>query len=279
MNKKAKKAIVSVVCILVFVSLCLVYFGIGSQTVSENRSIAGLFGSQLYFTAHRGLSSVAPENTAPAIEEAGKAGYYAAEFDIMPTKDGQWILNHNDTVDKMTDGEGEVASFTYEELCKLTVDNGNGIENYPDLHFPTFETALELCDKYGMRAMVEVKGGTPEDMASMLAVLKQFPAYENAIVIDFDEERLAKVRELDKDIELWYLLNTITEEDIAFAEENNMGLAFNFGVPANYKMLRTARDKGITLASWTVDFPPVVDFLRLFGVKYITTNKILPPQK
>jgi hypothetical protein len=41
-------------------------------------------------------------------------------------------------------------------------------------------------------------------------------------------------------------------------------------------MLKTAQEKGITLASWTVDFPPVVDWLRLFGVKYITTNKILP---
>lgn len=276
MKKRTRKALTALVCVVVFLALCVVYLGLGWQTVSENRCLAGLLNTELYFTAHRGLSSVAPENTAPAIEEAGKAGYYAAEFDIMPTKDGVWILNHNDTVDKMTDGEGEVASFTYDELCAFTVDNGNGIENYPDLHLPAFETALELCNEYGMRAMVEVKGGSPEDMASMLAVLQASPAYETAIVIDFNKDRIAKVRELDKDIELWYLLNHITDEDIAFAEENNMGLAFNFGNADNYKMLKTAREKGITLAAWTVDFPPAVDFLRLFGVKYITTNKILP---
>ncbi len=276
MKKRTRKAIAAVVCVAVFLGLCAFYFGIGFQTVSSDRSLTGLLGGELYFAAHRGLSSVAPENTAPALEEAGKAGFYAAEFDIMPTKDGVWILNHDDSVDKMTDGEGDVSSFTCEEIMQLNIDNGNGISNYPDLHFTTFENALAICYEYGMRAMVEVKGGTPEDMPAMLEVLKASPAYETAIVIDFSEDRLAKVRELDKDVELWYLLNHITEEDIAFAEENNMGLAFNFGFADNYKMLKTAQEKGITLASWTVDFPPVVDWLRLFGVKYITTNKILP---
>ena len=276
MKRRTRKAITAIICVVVFLSLCAFYFGIGFQTVSAERSLAGLFNTEIYFTAHRGLSAVAPENTAPAIEEAGKAGFYAAEFDIMPTKDGVWIVNHDDTVDKMTDGEGEVCSFTYDEIVQLTIDNGNGVENYPDLHFTTFENALAICEEYGMRAMVEVKGGTPEDMQSMLNVLKASPAYENALVIDFNEDRISKVRELDKEIELWYLINHITEEDIAFAEENNMGLAFNFGFADNYKMLKTARQKGITLASWTVDFPPVVDWLRLFGVKYITTNKILP---
>ena len=276
MKKRIRKTLTALVCVVVFLGLCAFYFGIGFQTVSAERSLAGLFNTEIYFTAHRGLSAVAPENTAPAIEEAGKAGFYAAEFDIMPTKDGVWIVNHDDTVDKMTDGEGEVCSFTYDEIVQLTIDNGNGVENYPDLHFTTFENALTICEEYGMRAMVEVKGGTSEDMQSMLDVLKASPAYENALVIDFNEDRIAKVRELDKEIELWYLINHITEEDIAFAEENNMGLAFNFGFADNYKMLKTARQKGITLASWTVDFPPVVDWLRLFGVKYITTNKILP---
>ena len=276
MKKRIRKTLTALVCVVVFLGLCAFYFGIGFQTVSAERSLTGLFNTEIYFTAHRGLSAVAPENTAPAIEEAGKAGFYAAEFDIMPTKDGVWIVNHDDTVDKMTDGEGEVCSFTYDEIVQLTIDNGNGVENYPDLHFTTFENALAICEEYGMRAMVEVKGGTPEDMQSMLDVLKASPAYENALVIDFNEDRIAKVRELDKEIELWYLINHITEEDIAFAEEYNMGLAFNFGFADNYKMLKTARQKGITLASWTVDFPPVVDWLRLFGVKYITTNKILP---
>ena len=276
MNKKTKKAVSILLATVLFIGACLLYLGIGNKTLDENRTLTGLFGQELNLTAHRGFSAVAPENTAPALEEAGKAGFYAAEFDIMPTADGVWILNHNDTVDKMTDGEGEVAQMTFAEIQTLRIDNGNGIENYPDLRVTTFEEALAICEQYNMRAMVEVKGGTPEDMQSMLDVLKASPAYENALVIDFDKDRLAAVRSLDENIELWYLMNELDEEKIAFVKEQNMGIAFNFGIAQNYKHLGSAREQGITLASWTVDFPPCVDFLRLFGVKYITTNKIHP---
>ena len=41
--------------------------------------------------AHRGFRAVAPENTAPAFEEAGKAGYYGAECDVYRTADGVWV--------------------------------------------------------------------------------------------------------------------------------------------------------------------------------------------
>ena len=88
-------------------------------------SVSALTEKEYYLTAHRGLSSIAPENTASSLEQAGKAGYYAAEFDIVPTSDGVWILMHDDTVDRMTDGEGEVSSFTYEEISKLKIDSGN----------------------------------------------------------------------------------------------------------------------------------------------------------
>ena len=86
MKKRIRKTLTALVCVVVFLGLCAFYFGIGFQTVSAECSLAGLFNTEIYFTAHRGLSAVAPENTAPAIEEAGKAGFYAAEFDIMPTK-------------------------------------------------------------------------------------------------------------------------------------------------------------------------------------------------
>lgn len=276
MNKKAKKIVSSLLIAVLILGACALYLGVESKTLDENRTLSGLFGREMYLTAHRGFSAVAPENTAPALEEAGKAGFYAAEFDIMPTADGVWILNHNDTVDKMTDGEGEVALMTFAEIQKLRIDNGNGIENYPDLQVTTFEEALEICVKYDMRAMVEVKGGTADDMQSMLDVLTASEAYETALVIDFDKDRIAAVRALDADIELWYLMNELNDEKIAFVKEQNMGIAFNFGIAKNYKYLKSAREQGITLATWTVDFPPCVDFVRLFGVKYITTNKIHP---
>ena len=83
-------------------------------------------------TAHRGYSSVAPENTLPAFRMAGEYGFWGAECDISTTADGVWIIMHDETVDRMTDGTGRVADLTYEEICALTVDAGSNIEQYPN---------------------------------------------------------------------------------------------------------------------------------------------------
>lgn len=245
-------------------------------TVSVGLSFSAITEKNVNLTAHRGLSNVAPENSAPALIEAGKAGYYAAEFDIVPTKDGVWILMHDDTVDRMTDGEGKVSDFTYAEISELKFDKGNGIENYPDLRISTLEEALAICEEYSMRAMIEVKGGTPEDMAELDELIKSKNLVNEPLVIDFNSERLEALRNADNDIELWYLVSKISDDSIAFAEENNTGIAFNHKKTANLFKIDDVKDRRIICAAWTVDRLPAMDILCALDVEYITTNRILP---
>ena len=273
--KFLKRAVIAVAVIGILFGGFKVYFE-AMPTANSRFMISSRSGKEFYLTAHRGLSGIAPENTCQAISEAGKAGYYAAEFDIMPTKDGVWVLMHDDTVDRMTDGTGEVSSFTYEELLELKIDSGNGIENYPKLRINTLEEALLKCEDYSMRAMIEIKGGEPEQMAQVLEIVEAANLKTEPLIIDFDSERLEELRALDGDMELWYLVSKIDEEDIEFAKQHNTALAFNFGKIRNYGMLSDAKNAGIKLAAWTVDILPVADFLISIGVNYITTNRILP---
>ncbi len=270
------KRIIKIIAVIV---LIIAVFNIIERivpTISADLSISALTDKTQYFTAHRGLSNVAPENSAPALVEAGKAGYYAAEFDIVPTKDGVWILMHDDTVDRMTDGEGNVSDFTYAEIMELKIDSGNGIKNYPDLKIITLEEALDICEEYSMRAMIEVKGGNPEDMAAVLEIIKGKNLSVEPLVIDFNSERLSALRNADSGIELWYLVSKISDESIDFAEENNTAIAFNHKRIANFFKIDDVKNKGITCAAWTVDRLPAADILCFLGVEYITTNRILP---
>lgn len=274
-RKATKKILKSIASIAVVIILLAVYFKTNT-TVSSDFTIASATKNEFFLTAHRGLSSVAPENSAPALEEAGKAGYYAAEFDIIPTKDGVWVLIHDDTVDRTMSGTGEVSSFTYDELLEMTIDEGNGIENYPELKISTLEEALDICKKYSMRPMIEVKGGRPEDMQSVLGIIESKNFEKEALIIDFDTERLSELRKLNADIELWYLVNEIEDSTLEFAKESAAGIGFNFGIPKNYFKIKAAQAQGITLASWTVDMLPVLDLLCALDVDYITTNRIMP---
>ncbi len=269
-----KKVIKAVVAVCLVIALIAVYAN-AVDTVNSRFSVSSLTDKEYYLTAHRGLSSIAPENTAASLEQAGKAGYYAAEFDIAPTSDGVWILMHDDTVDRMTDGEGKVSSFTYDEISILKIDKGNGIENYPDEKIITLEEAVSICRKYSMRPMIEVKGGTPEDMRGLLNIVRMAGA-SDALIIDFNADRIKELRRLDSEIELWYLVSKGNEATVEFAKENGTAIAFNHKKLVNYGMIKSAKQEGITLAAWTVDYLPFMDILAALGVNYITTNRILP---
>ncbi len=276
---KLKKIILRVGTVLLIIAIAAGAFKIYSDkmpTIKSQLSISSKTDSELFLTAHRGLSSIAPENTDAALIEAGKAGYYAAEFDIAPTKDGVWILMHDSDIDRMTNGTGEVSSYTFEELLDFRIDSGNGIENYPDLQIITLEEALDICEEYSMRAMIEIKGGEPSDMAGVLEIIKAKKLKTEPLIIDFSSERLEALRASDSETELWYLVSSIGDESIEFAKKHNTAIAFNFSKTRNYTMLDDVKAAGIKLAAWTVDYLPFMDILTAFDVKYITTNRILP---
>lgn len=271
MTKKLIKAAISICVVIALIAI----YAVTVDTVNSRFSVSSLTDKNFYLTAHRGLSSVAPENTAASLEMAGKAGYYAAEFDIVPTSDGIWILMHDSTVDRMTNGEGEISSFTYDEISKLKIDNGKGIANYPDEKIITLEDAISICRKYSMRPMIEIKGGNPEDMRNLLNIIRM-SGVNNALIIDFNSDRLKELRRLDSEIELWYLISKGNDETIDFAKKHNTAIAFNHKKLVNYRMIKTAKQEDITLAAWTVDYIPLMDILTALGVNYITTNRILP---
>ena len=69
--------------------------------------------------AHRGFNTIAPENTMPAFGAAISMGAQEIEFDIWSTKDGVLVSCHDDTLERVSDGEGKIYDHTYEELLKL----------------------------------------------------------------------------------------------------------------------------------------------------------------
>lgn len=269
-----KKIIKAVISIFIVIAMLLLYSNT-VRTVNSRLSVTSMTNKEYYLTAHRGLSAVAPENTAASLEQAGKAGYYAAEFDIIPTADGVWVLTHDNTVDRMTDGEGEISSFTYEEISELKIDNGKGIKNFPDEKIITLQDAISICRKYSMRPMIEIKGGEPEDMREVLNVINM-SGVNDALIIDFNADRIKELRRLNPSIELWYLVSKGNDETVDFAKKYNTAIAFNHKKLVNYSMIKTAKQENIPLAAWTVNYIPVMDILTSLGVKYITTDRILP---
>lgn len=91
--------------------------------------------------AHRGNHVTMPENTVAAIAATIQCGADYAELDIRTTKDGQLVLMHDGTVDRMTNGKGNVADLTLAAIKQLKVNSKDG----KDYRVPTFAEALQAC--------------------------------------------------------------------------------------------------------------------------------------
>lgn len=280
---KKKKILVIVLSIAAFLFAAAIVGGVCAlnwycKTVPyEVVSSAEFSDSNTKLIAHRGFRAVAPENTLPAFEEAGKNNFWGAECDIYRTKDGVWVVQHDVNTYRMMDLTKSIEKCTYEELLKYKTDNGNSIENYPNLKICTFEEYLQACDEYDMNAVIELKGKhNTEHYDEIIASLKKFDV--ECTFISFHEENLYELRKLT-DAPMFFLVQKIDDEAIEIAKSiGNCGIDFNANKKKNYdnggEMLKKCEEAGLTLGAWTVDDIEVMKNLTELGIDYITTDCI-----
>jgi len=93
--------------------------------------------------AHRADWRNFPENSLPGIESAIAFGVDMAEIDLHRTKDGHFVLMHDETVDRTTTGNGKVADLTLSQIRMLRLRDGLGMPT--PFTVPTLREALEAA--------------------------------------------------------------------------------------------------------------------------------------
>ena len=78
---------------------------------------------------HRGAKGHVAENTLPSFEKAIALGAEAVEFDVHVCATGELVVIHDFTVDRTTNGTGEVHTVSLDELKSLTVEDEHTIPN------------------------------------------------------------------------------------------------------------------------------------------------------
>lgn len=78
------------------------------------------------FIAHRGIfdNKVVPENSIKAFKEA-ISNNYIIELDVHLTKDERVVVFHDDTLKRMTNKNGNIKDYTFEELRKTKLLDTN----------------------------------------------------------------------------------------------------------------------------------------------------------
>ncbi len=225
--------------------------------------------------AHRGMSSLAPENTSVAFELAGENGFWGAECDIYRSIDGRWLLSHDPNTFRMMNKAAKIEKKTYDYLMQLSVNRGSEIEKYPDLKICTLEEYLDICKKYNMAAIIEIKGkNNSEHYSEVVSAVESRGV--SAIYISFHFEDLKKMREFT-DAPLYLLVGDIKREHILLVKTlENCGIDFFAGRASVFKngFVQKCLEEGIDLIAWTVNEPELLEKIVALGVKNITTDRI-----
>ena len=131
--------------------------------------------------AHRGAHTRAPENSLASIREARALGVDLVELDVRTTRDGTLVLLHDESVERTTDGSGDVAELDLPQVRELSLDAGDSA--FLGERVPLLQEAVDLACQGGPGIYLHVKVAAPEAIAR---ALQQVP---KGRVLVFTEDR------------------------------------------------------------------------------------------
>ena len=97
----------------------------------------------VFVTMHRGDWRAAPENSVGAIIGSIEKGADIVELDVSKTKDGKFVLLHDGTLDRVSNGKGPSTDYTLEEIRKFRLKSSDG-KTLTDYGILTLEEAFAL---------------------------------------------------------------------------------------------------------------------------------------
>lgn len=205
--------------------------------------------------AHRGASGYAPENTIEAFVLAIEQGADGIELDVHLTRDGEVVVTHDETIDRVSNGTGYVKDYTLEELRMFHFNNH--MKKFQKTQIPTLQEVLEVVRPSGAEVNVELKTGIywyPQLEEKVLAIVKEMKMQDCVIYSSFNHYSVQKIRELDAQAETAYLYSDVILDVERYAVETGV----NGLHPAVYHLkmadLMTRYEaSGLKIRVWTVN--------------------------
>lgn len=131
-------------CLLspVFLAIMLFYMPFYQAQTVTFQSVMADTAKHVLVAAHRGDWFNFPENSIPGVLSCIEFGVDIVEIDVQRTKDGKYILMHDGTVNRTTNGKGKVSAYTLESITKLKLKDRSG--KLTEYTVPTLDTILKL---------------------------------------------------------------------------------------------------------------------------------------
>ena len=267
--KNKKKNRIATIAIIV---ACVLINGFYIYLNASNRiSLNVAYANSAEVTAHRGDSHHAPENTMSAFVLAVENQADSIELDVRQTKDGEYVVIHDESLKRTTGVDKKVGEVTLEYI--ETLDAGSLFsEDYAGEKIPTLREVLEYCNQEDVFLNVELKPANTDNetyVQGIIDLLEEYDYLDDCVVASSDYDTLKKVKEINPDIETVYIMY------VAYGDIGDMDYVDAFSIQHSFitmRLVRNVHKNGKKIYAWTVDRESRIMDLILLDVDVIITN-------
>lgn len=224
--------------------------------------------------AHRGASGYAPENTLPAFQMAVDMNADGIECDIHLSKDGHFIVCHDETVDRTSNGTGLISEMTLDEIKAL--DFGKKFdEKYAGTTAPTLEEMLDVVK--GMNVInIEIKEfGKDRDEEAILhkfyEILASYGIVDRVIVSSFDARLLKHLKTLHGDVYTCFLYGKL-KRSAYYSQKLGCDAIHPYFGHLSHHTVRSAHKRSMKVNAWTANSADEISKVIALGCDGVITN-------
>ena len=224
--------------------------------------------------AHRGFSGLYPENTMLAFRKAAEVGCDGIELDVQLTKDGVIVIMHDETIDRTTNGKGNLRDYTYEELCAFDCC-GKFPGMYAFQRIPTLQEYLEWVKDTGLLTNIELKNSVYyyENLEEkVIDMVRELGMEDRVIFSSFNLVSVTKCKRMIPEIPMGFLSETRVDNMGAFAKEYQVEYYHPDKSYLTENQVEDCHRKGIGVNVWTVNKKTDMERMAEWKVDGIFTN-------
>ena len=245
-----------------------------------NNALASFFYPKLpSIIGHRGAYNSAPENTLISFRKAAQLGAKWIEIDVRLSSDKIPVVFHDNEVDRTTNGQGPVDTFTLESLQEL--DAGSYYHtDFSCEKVPTLLQAITLCIELNLGLNIEIKtnfGQAAETVTAILATINPFQEQlrGNVLFSSFNLLCLKKLVNLSPDWPRALLVNDLNNDCLTHTKALECyALNPNYNCLANIENIKSILDSGLRIIPFTVNQISIAKNLLRLGVHSIITDDL-----
>lgn len=224
--------------------------------------------------AHRGASGYAPENTLEAFSKAMEMKADGIELDIQLSKDGEIVVVHDETLERVSDGYGFVKDHTLSQLKKMNFSKS--IPGYGTTRIPTLREVYELVKQTDITINVELKTGIffyEGIIEKAFQLAAKMGVEDNILYSSFNHYTLKEIKERNPRALTGMLFMDGLLDAPLYARKLGVNALHPIYTHLQYPdFLNQCRENNLSLNVWTVNTPEEYAYVEAAGVDAVITN-------